>query len=129
MIAPIPERRKFPRLDNNIPVKICSEEADVVTETLNLSCAGAYCRVNKYFEPMTKLQILLLLPLRRRNKVVTKKISCQGVVVRTEGVAGGGNYNIAIYFNEIQKKDTATISEYINSLMEEKQSENKTPGT
>ena len=129
MITPAPERRKFPRLDNNIPVKICSEEADVVTETLNLSAAGAYCKVNKYFEPMTKLQVLLLLPLRRRNKVVTKKVVCQGVVVRTEAITGGEYYNIAIYFNEIQKKDSATISEYITALLEQKeQQENNTQG-
>ena len=128
-MSPAPERRKFPRLENNIPVKIFSDEADVCTETLNLSAAGAYCQVNKYFEPMTKLQILLLLPLRRRNKVVTKKISCQGVVVRTETVTAAESYNIAIYFNEIQKKDAATISEFVNALLDQKnqdQSSNKT---
>ena len=78
---------------------------------------------------MTKLQILLLLPLRRRNKVVTKKISCQGVVVRTETVKDGESYNIAIYFNEIQKKDAATISEFVNTVIDQKtqeQSNNKT---
>lgn len=123
MNNPAPERRKFPRLENNIPVKIYSDEADVCTETLNLSAAGAYCRVNKYFEPMTKLQILLLLPLRRRNKLVTKKISCQGVVVRTETVTSGETYNVAIYFNDIQKKDAAAISEFIAALLEQKEND------
>ena len=123
MIAPVPERRKFPRLDNNIPVKISSEETDVVTETLNLSAAGAYCKVNKYFEPMAKLEIVLLLPIKRRDKVVTKKITCQGVVVRTETVKANEQYNVAIYFNEIQKKDSAVITEYVNALLDAQKSE------
>ena len=127
MISPAPERRKDPRLENNIPVKICSEDADVVTETLNLSCAGAYCKVNKYFEPMTKLDIVLLMPLRRREKVVTKKISCQGVVVRTEPVPGGEQFNIAIFFSDISKRDSNTIADYVNTVLEQKdQPESKT---
>ena len=73
---------------------------------------------------MTKLQILLLLPLRRRNKVVTKKITCQGVVVRTETVKEGDYYNVAVYFNEIQKKDSASISEYIESLITKEEQRN-----
>ena len=91
-----------------------------MTETLNLSCAGAYCKVNRFFEPMTKLKILLLLPLRRRNKLVTKKITCQGVVVRSETSPGTEYCYIAVYFNEIQKKDQAIISEYVDSVMQQK---------
>jgi len=34
---PVKERRKDPRLDNNIPVKICQEDGDLVTETKNIS--------------------------------------------------------------------------------------------
>ena len=33
---------------------------------------------------------------------------------------GGEYHNIAIYFSEIQKKDAALITEYINSILEEK---------
>ena len=97
-----------------------SEEFDVVTETRNLSCNGAYCRVNKYFEPMTKLAIHLLLPLKKGQKIMTKKISCQGVVVRVESQPGNDYFNIAVYFNEIDKKDARCISEYVGSVLAEK---------
>lgn len=115
MNKPVDERRKHPRLENNIPIKLSSEDTDVVTETRNLSCAGTYCKVNRYFEPMTKLKIHLLLPLKKRNKTVTKKLSCQGIVVRTEPVPGAEYFNVAIFFNGISVADSKTISEYISS--------------
>ena len=110
-----PERRKHPRVANNIPMKICQEGGDLVTETWNISRSGAYCRVNRYLEPMTKLKILLLLPVKKNNKLSTKKISCEGVVVRTEKVPDKDYFNIAVFFNDILKKDSEIIAEYVNS--------------
>ncbi len=107
------ERRKCPRLEGNIPVKICGEEFDAVTETKNLSRSGAFCRVSKYIEPMTKLQIQFLLNFRKRDKTQTKKICCEGIVVRTELAETEGQYYIAIFFNNISEKDANTISDYI----------------
>ena len=111
------ERRRYPRISRNIPVKICSDDFDLVTETKNLSRTGTYCRVNKYIEPMTKLKVQLLLQHKRSARVVTKKISCQGVVVRTESVPGGDYYNVAIYFNEIQNRDADYITDYVNMAL------------
>ena len=118
MANPIQDRRKHPRLENNIPLKIRSDDFDLVTETKNLSCSGAYCRVSKYLEPMSKLKIHLLLPLKKaNNKIATKKISCQGVIVRSESVPGDQYFNIAIFFNDIQQKDVNTLNDYINSVL------------
>ncbi len=117
MNPPASERRKHPRLEQTIPIKISSEETDVVTETYNLSCAGAYCKVNKYFEPMTRISIHLLLPLKRRGKTVTKKLTCHGVVVRTESIPGQDYYKVAIFFSDILPADTKVISEYVSGQM------------
>lgn len=111
------ERREHPRSGGNIPVKICCGDSDTVTETKNVSRTGAYCQVNKYIEPMTKLKICLLLPFKRNDKIVTKKVCCYGVIVRIESVEGNGCFNIAIYFNEIQSKDAEYISEYVDSAL------------
>ncbi len=80
------ERREHPRLTSNIPVKLFCGDRDTVTETKNVSRTGAYCQVNKYIEPMTKLKVCLLLPFKRNGKVITKKVLCAGVVVRAESV-------------------------------------------
>jgi len=116
---PLSERRKDPRLENNIPVKICQEDGDIVTETRNISRSGAYCRVDKYIEPMTKLKIHLLLPLKKNNKVVTKKVSCQGVVVRVEETPKKSYFNIAVFFSDITQRDADTIAEYVSLYLEE----------
>ncbi len=111
-------RRKDPRFDNNIPVKISHEDGEVVSETLNISRSGAYCRVDRYIEPMSKWQVNLLIPLRKNGKNVTKKVCCEGVVVRTEPVPGDKYYNIAIFFNDISQRDAENITDYVTSCLE-----------
>jgi len=112
------ERRSSPRLENSLPVKIFHEDGDVVTETMNISRCGAYCRVNKYIEPMTKMNICLLIPVKKNEKVTTKKVNCQGVVVRTEPEDQQDSYNIAIYFNDMTQKDSDCIDNYVRSFLE-----------
>lgn len=114
---PSEERRQALRIAGNIPLKISSDDFDVVTETRNLSCSGAYCRVNQYVEPMTKLKVQLLLPFKRKDKVVTKKVSCGGVIVRTEAVSNQSLYNVAIFFNDISSRDSGYIAEYISAFL------------
>lgn len=115
--ASLTERRRHPRLENNVPVKICQEDGDIVTETRNISRAGVYCRVQKPLGLMTKLKIHLLLPSQKNAKITTKKVSCQGVVVRTEPIKGEDAYYAAIFFNEISPKEAEYISEYVHAHM------------
>ena len=112
------EKRRHLRVDYNLPVKISSDQGDILTETKNLSCSGAFCRMSKRLDPMTKLKVLLLLPLRKSNKVTTKKITCQGVVVRTQSVVGQEYYDTAIFFSDIAPKDTRIIHEFVESMIQ-----------
>jgi len=118
--APLPqEKRRYPRVEQRIPVKISSDHGDILTETKNLSCCGAFCRMNQRLEPMTKLRIHLLLPWRKNDKVTSKKITCHGVVVRVVTVADSeDHFDTAIFFNDIAPKDIRSISEFIESVME-----------
>ena len=110
------ERRSFPRVKKNLPLKIRGGEFDIITETKNLSCAGAYCTADRYLEPMTKLKILMLLPNHSKRKIVNKKVECEGVVIRAEN-SGLDNkqYNIAIFFSDIKEADRKKISDYVNN--------------
>lgn len=107
------DRRKAPRLGKNIPVKLCQEGGDIVTETLNLSRLGAYCRVQKNLELMTKFNVQLLLPLKKGSRHITKRISCTGVVVRSEPEPQKDTFCVAIFFNDISPKDAQSISEFV----------------
>lgn len=112
------EKRSYPRIEGVLPLKLYASDCDLVTETKNISASGAYCAVNKNIEPMTKLDIVLLVPLNKTNHKNVKKINCKGVVVRSEHVQDNGkqSYCLGIYFNEIKESDRRCLSSYINSL-------------
>jgi hypothetical protein len=115
------ERRRYPRLEKNIPLKIKDSEFDIVTETKNISRSGAYCPVDHPLAPMTKVEITLLLPLHHKTGTEVKKIKCEGIVVRTETLKKPGRnkpYNVAIFFTHLKKSDTAKLAEYVNYHLE-----------
>ena len=111
------EKRRQPRVDNNIPLKIAAPGADLVTETRNVSSSGVYCRVNIFLEPMTRLQVTLLVPVKKAEKVFARKIVCGGVVVRTENIPDGHGFNTAIFFNDIHPKDIRLLADFVESIL------------
>lgn len=111
------ERRRSPRADVSVPIKISGGEFDIVTDSKNLSASGAYCTIAQYLEPMTKLKVQLLLPFKKNGKAVTKKVTCSGVVVRTQARAGEQDFDTAIYFNEIDEKSKNAIADYVFALL------------
>lgn len=113
------ERRIHPRVDNNVPLKISYEGGDIVTKTGNISRSGAYCSVDKYIAPMTKFKINLLLPVKKNGKTTSKKISCEGAVVRIEPAQANKHYNVAIFFNDISQRDAESIADYVSSCLEQ----------
>ena len=114
------ERRQHPRLEHTVPVKISGGDADIVTETVNLSCSGAFCHVSRHLAPMTKLKVHLLLPLRSGAKIATKHIDCEGVVVRCESAPEGDLFHTAIFFSDIKSRDSEAIARFVAAVMEEK---------
>jgi hypothetical protein len=121
------EKRRYPRIENNIPLKLSTADVDVVTETKNISCSGAYCRVNKFLEPMTKMDITLLIPFKKAGKATTKKVICGGVVVRTENIPEGDGFNTAIFFNDIHPRDSRFLADYVQNMITVKDSAAKKP--
>ena len=67
---------------------------------------------------MTKLRIQLLLSFKKGGKIVTRKISCEGVIVRAEQADGEQSYHTAIYFNDIADKDANAIADYVHFMMQ-----------
>ena len=113
------ERRSHPRLSQKIPLAVKAQAFDLATESLNISSSGVYCQINQYIEPMTKINMAILLPGKSKNsKISTKKINCRGIVVRTEKSQNSKDkFNIAIFFNEILKSDVEYIADYIKNQL------------
>ena len=111
------EKRRYPRIAKSLPIKLSDAEYDIVTDTKNVSANGAFCAVSKSLPVMTKLSIVILIPVKRNKTKTVRKINCSGVVVRGEHVKDNGKfpYSIGIYFNEIKVKDRKALLSYINS--------------
>lgn len=111
----IQERRKHQRSKKQIPLKIADTAFDIITETVDLSPSGIYCRVTRLLPLMSKIEVVLVVPAKN-SETKTKKIRCKGVIVRTEPIilqdTDKAHYNMAIFFTEISKKDQRTIEEY-----------------
>jgi len=112
------ERRKNIRAQKRIPLKLEDPGFDVITETVDVSSSGAYCRVTRNLPIMSKIEVALLVP-GKDEESPTKKIRCKGVVVRTEPAilrdTDKAHYNIAIFFTEISKKDQKIVADYVAS--------------
>jgi len=110
------ERRAYPRIEQKIPLRIVANGYDFITTTKNISCIGAYCHVDKYIPPFTKISAKLTLPLMNYKSKNDCELECSGVVVRSEDDINGG-FNIALFFNEIKEKQRRKISQYINQFL------------
>jgi hypothetical protein len=111
------EKRKSPRVDQGVPVKLCGDDGDFVTETVNISATGVYCRVDRYIEPMTRFKVTLLVPVKKGGKPGVKKVACNGAVVRVENIPFQNAFNVAIFFNEINSSDSRVLTEHVNSVL------------
>lgn len=110
------DKRKYPRINKSLPVKLSHSESDILTQTKNISANGVFCSVDQPVELMTKLKIVILLPFSQNHKKVIKKINCEGIVVRQEYIKDNGrhSYSLGIYFNDIKDKDKKLLLSYTN---------------
>lgn len=106
------ERRKAPRVAERVTLAITDGGAAVRTETKNLSASGAYCTLERFLPPMTKLQLEFELSDGQRRTTVR----CTGVIVRVEPIVANserGGFNTAIFFTELADRDRAAIERFV----------------
>ncbi len=111
------EKRRYPRAKKSLPIKIKNGDFDIATETKNISCIGAYCQIDKYIPPFTKIKATVLLPYKTKN--TNHYINCEGTVVRIEKNDNSlePQYNIAIYFNQISKTNMLKIDRFVKNYL------------
>lgn len=110
------ERRQYPRVKTRLPLDLAVDGDAFSTATENVSCTGAYCHLEKYLPPFTKIAVKITLPIKVHDKIEPHLIACNGVVVRTEDDTSGG-FNIAIFFNEIKESQKHKISQYLSQFL------------
>ena len=116
------ERRKHPRIkDKNISIKLSGDGVSAITQSLDVSASGVYCKTDTEIPVMTRVQVVLSLPAgKKTGSSVTMNLD--GVVVREHPVRMDGkvqHYDIAIFFNTLLPKERKQLIQYINSRSEE----------
>lgn len=117
------ERRAYPRLkDSRVSLKLQSDQFDsTISQSLDISASGVYCKIDKEVPLMSRVKIILMMPLdpnKRDSK--TQKIETEGVVVREHPVIENGkivHYDVAIFFDSLAAKDRETIKEYVGNKL------------
>ena len=111
------ERRREPRAAERLPLAIQDAGAELTTETHNLSASGAYCTLDRFIAPMSKLQLHFELPNKGHRPT---SIRCSGVIVRVEPVissAQQGRYHVAVLFTELAERDRAAIARFVRQRL------------
>lgn len=106
------ERRKTPRVAERLELTLAGADGVVQADTQNLSAAGAYCTVDRFIPPMTKLELRLELP----DGAQRTSVRCVGVVVRVEPIIASpqqGRYQTAILFTELSERDRSAIERFV----------------
>ncbi len=115
------ERRKYPRIkDENISIKLCSEGFTTITQSLDVSASGIYCKVKEHIPVMTRVQLKLSLP-GKTKKSPSETMDIDGVIVREHPVIKNGkveHYDLAIFFNTLLPKERRKIVQYIDNRPE-----------
>jgi len=85
-----------------------------VAETVNVSCGGALCRLDRPLRPMTKVAVALALPTRL-VRCTAAVVRCR--VVRRAEARARGRYQLALFFTGVSRQDHRAIAEFILESM------------
>jgi len=112
------ERRGYPRIqDDNVSLYVKVGPSDTMSHTLNISASGVYCKIDKELPIMSRVKVVLMIPLMAGNeKEELKRLEVDGVVVRQHPVIIDGkikHYDVAIFFDDCSEKARELISHYI----------------
>ena len=106
------ERRQAPRVAERVALAMTEANVLLQAETKNLSASGAYCTVDRFIAPMTKLELQFELPIGARRAT----IRCSGVVVRVDPVVANAqraHYNMAIFFTGLSDRERSVIEQFV----------------
>ncbi len=111
------ERRRFPRIkDENISIKLQGDGFNTITQSLDVSASGIYCKVSRHMPVMTRVQVVLSIPGKTRS-VSSITMNVDGIVVREHPVKKDGEvqyYDVAIFFNTLLPKERKQLMQYID---------------
>jgi c-di-GMP-binding flagellar brake protein YcgR len=110
------ERRKHPRIkDKDVSIKLSGDGFDTITQSLDISASGIYCKVTKHVPLMSRVQLALSLPAK--SDTGNSTLDVEGIVVREHPVIENGrihHYDLAIFFDSLLPRERKKLVQYIN---------------
>lgn len=120
------ERRQHKRIKIRLSASIGSKTEDPSVSIpsaliLDLSLGGAYCEVDRYVEPLTKVLLTIdFAPAENETEADEESTVCRGVVVRTEPEPGkDGRYRMGVLFTEISRQGRERLQRFLSEKVEE----------
>jgi len=115
-VMAIKERRRAKRISAQLSITISAGPGEAQGETLNISTNGVYFRSPYFIEPLTKVELTLMIPHDGKEQPV----NCNGIVVRVEPereTPDVDSYNIAVFFTSLPKQSEKILASYIMSKL------------
>lgn len=114
------ERRSHPRVRTSVPVpariRCWAELGEEQAQLCDISCSGLYCTVPSYIPPLTRVDIILDLPLFEGGERRRETVEFEGAVVRSEQEEDADRYGIAIFFSGLTERARRLISRYVSQV-------------
>jgi c-di-GMP-binding flagellar brake protein YcgR len=114
------ERRQELRVDARLSMRVegahDGSQAQVVTESQNISASGVYCLSSHFLPPLSKVQLTIVLPKMPGMARPQELIKCEGIVVRCETAAGKRTdvrYQLACMFASLASGQRERIEEFV----------------
>ena len=128
MAASNVDRRRAQRVDAHMKLTVQVPRPDgslrqASLETLNISSSGLYFQIDHFIEPMTKLDLLLELPVPSAVPGAPPRataVRCEGIVVRSVPEApdpAAESYEVAVFFTHFESEALARLEEHISLLL------------
>ena len=114
------ERRQTVRVDARLSMRVegahDGAQAQIVTESQNVSASGVYCLSSHFLSPLSKVLLTIVLPRIPGTARAQELVKCEGIVVRCELVAGKRSeprYQLACMFAGLDRPLRERIEEFV----------------
>lgn len=113
------ERRRKPRADARLSMRVEGlhegQDAQIVTETQNISASGVYCTSSHFLAPPSRVALTIVLPKLPGGRGAKELIKCDGIVVRCEPMPKRSErrWELACTFSGLDERRRSMIEEFV----------------
>jgi hypothetical protein len=110
------ERRRAQRIEASLAITVSDRPGEVMGRTLDISTNGVYFQTPHFIEPLTKVKLMLMIPVHEGSDDEGQPVICDGVVVRVEPEnydPSVSQYHIAVFFTFVSESSKDILESYI----------------